>query len=166
MSLTLWKKSEPFDGNMARFRDEMDRTLERFFTEPFGAMETKAGRTVDWLPALDIGETDAEVTIRAEVPGIPAKDINLSITGNVLTISGEKEQKEEQKKENFYQCERRFGSFRRVLELPETVDADKISAEADNGVVTIKIAKKPGAKPRQVEIKPAAATVKKVTVNG
>jgi HSP20 family protein len=172
MSLTLWKKRSPLasvipgNGDIARLRDEMDRTFDRFFNEPFGllgAIEPKALRSNGWVPPLDVSETDTELTIRAEVPGIVAKDLDISVSGAMLTIAGQKEETTEKKEEDFYRCERSFGSFRRVVELPDTVDADKVTAESDNGVLTIHIAKKPGAKPKQVEVKPAA---KKVAVCG
>ena len=76
-----------------------------------------------------------------------------------MTIAGQKQEKSESKEEGYCCCERRFGSFRRSIELPDTVDADKIYAESDNGVVTIHIPKKPGAKPKQIEVKPAAKKV-------
>ncbi len=170
MSLTLWKKRSPaalspLNGDLARLRDEMDRTFDRFFTEPLSldAIEPKLLRAQSWFPPLDISETDNEVTIRAEVPGIPSKDVDVSISGTTLTISGEKNESTERRDENFYQSERRFGSFRRMVELPDSIDADKVTAESDNGVITIRIAKKPGTKPRQVEVKPAG---KKVPVAG
>jgi HSP20 family protein len=137
----------------------MDRTFERFLNEPLGFIEPKALRTEGWFPALDVSETDTEVTVRAEVPGIAAKDLDISVTNHTLSICGKKEEQEEKKGEDFYHCERRFGSFRRVIDLPETVDADKVAAESDNGVVTIRVAKKPGPKPKQIEIKPAAKKV-------
>jgi HSP20 family protein len=173
MSLTLFRKRNPLsivpaNGEFARLRDEMDRTLERFYNEPFGMLgaEPKALRTTGWIPPLDVSENETEVTIRAEVPGIPTKDLDISITGNVLTMSGKKEEMTEKKEDDFYQCERRFGSFRRVIELPETIDAEKVTAEADNGVVTIHVAKKPGVKPKHVEVKPAANVGKKVPIAG
>jgi HSP20 family protein len=148
---------------MVGLREAMDRTLEQFLNEPWGLVEPKMLRSEGWFPAIDVSETDAEVTIRAEVPGIPAKDLDISVTGNVLTIAGKKEEQFEKKGEDFYRSERRFGSFRRVIDLPDIVDANKVTADVDNGVVTIHVAKVPGAKPRQVEIKPAG---KKVAVAG
>jgi HSP20 family protein len=120
-------------------------------------------RSEGWLPPVDVSETDKEVTVRAEVPGIAAKDLDISISGTTLTISGQKEEQEEQKGEDYYQCERRFGSFRRVLDLPDTIDADRITAESDNGVVTIRVAKRPGVGKKKVEVKPST---KKVSVSG
>lgn len=173
MNLTVSRKHSPFasvfpgNGDLIRLRDEMDRTFDRFFNEPFGVLggEPKALRSNGWLPPLDVSETGTEVTIRAEVPGIAAKDLDISVSGTTLTIAGQKEETEEKKEENFYRCERRFGSFRRIVELPETIDADKVTAESDNGIVTIHIAKKPSAKPRQIEIKSSANnTSRKVPV--
>jgi HSP20 family protein len=163
--LTLWKRTDPLtfgplNGGLTRLRDEM---LDRFFTDPFGAIEPKVLRSEGWIPPLDVSETDTEITIRAETPGIAAKDLEISISGNTLIIAGEKEENFEKKEENYCRCERRFGSFRREIELPLTADSDKITAESDNGVVTIHVAKKPGAKPKAVEIKPAG---KKVAVSG
>lgn len=165
MNLSLWRKRDPFNGGLARLREEMDRTFDRFFSEPFGVgpIEPKSLRPEGWVPPLDVSETDSEVTIRAEVPGIPAKDLDISVSGTMLTIAGQKEETTEKKEENFYQCERRFGSFRRVIDLPDTVDPEKVTAESDNGVVTIHVAKKPGAKSKQVDVKPAG---KKVAVAG
>ncbi len=164
MNLSPWRKRDPINGNLVRLRDELDRTFDRFFDEPFGSMglEPKAPRAEGWIPPLDMSENDTEFTIRAETPGVNAKDLDISVTGGMLTIAGQKEEQEEKKGENFYQCERRFGTFRRVINLPDTVDPDKVTAESENGVVTIHIAKKPGAKPKQVEIKTAG---RKVPVN-
>jgi HSP20 family protein len=152
MNLSLWKRRGPGNGDLARLRDEMERTFDRFFSEPWGLVEPKMFRSEGWLPPIDMSETDAEVTIRAEVPGISARDLDISVSGTTLNIAGTKEEQTEQKGENFYQCERRFGSFRRAIELPDTVDAEKVSAETDSGVVTIHVAKKPGIKSKHVEI--------------
>jgi HSP20 family protein len=159
MTLTLWKKQPPINSELARLRDEMDQTFERFFNEPWGLIEPKALRSEGWFPPLDVSETDNAVTIRAEIPGIAAKDLDISVSGTTLSISGQKEEHEENKEENFYRSERRFGSFRRVVELPDTIDADKVTAESDNGVVTIQVAKKPGVRPRKVEVRPIARKV-------
>ena len=138
---------------LARVRDEMDRAFERLFDRPLHLGWPTSGE--NWIPALDVSDSETEVTIKAEVPGMAAKDVNVSITGNTLTLSGEKDESKEEKDESFYVSERRFGSFRRSVELPEGVDADKISAEQNNGVLTIKIPKLKTAKPRHVQVKAA-----------
>ncbi len=122
-------------------------------------MEPKFLRGEGWLPAIDVSEKDEEITVRAEVPGVDVKDLEINVLGNTLSIVGSKEEKKEEKGENFYQCERRFGSFRRVIELPETADPNKVTADADNGVITIHVGKKPGMKPKHVDIKSAGKKI-------
>jgi len=168
MSLTLFRRRNPntslspINGDLSRLRDEMDRSFDRLFSNPWpglGLIEPKTLRADGWFPAMDISESDTEVTVRAEAPGIAAKDLDISISGTTLTISGEKQEQEENRDENYYQCECRYGSFRRVIDLPDTIDADKVTAESDNGVVTIHIAKKPGIKSKKVEVKPASKKI-------
>ena len=163
MNLTLWKKRDLGNGGLNRLRQEMDQMFDNFLIDPFTPIAPRLLREEGWLPPMDVSETDGEVTIRTEAPGIAARDLDISVTGDSLIIAGRKEEQQERKGEDYYQCERRFGSFRRVVELPETVDTDKITAESDNGVVTIRALKKPNAKPKQVEVKPVA---KKVAVTG
>lgn len=169
MNLSLWNKRDPVTSDLGRLRDELDRTFSRFFREP-GALagwpsDPLALRTEGWVPPLDVSESDTEVTIRAEVPGVATKDLDVTVSGNTLCIAGRKEEQQEKKTESYYRAERRFGSFFRSVELPDTVDTEKVTAEADNGVVTLHVAKKPGAKPRHVEIKPGASAGRKVPVN-
>lgn len=120
-------------------------------------------RLEGFAPPVDIGETDDEVTVRVEVPGVSPRDLDVTIEGNNLSISGKKEEKEEFEGENSYRCERRFGAFRRMIELPESIDPDRVNADFADGVVTIRINKKPGLRARRVEVKP---TARRVTVPG
>lgn len=165
MNLSLWNRN-PIVDEFTRARDEMDRMLGRFVggvPTPFANNFGLGARLEGWVPPVDVGETDDEVTVRAEIPGIAPRDLEITVAGNILNIAGQKTEKEETEREDFYRCERRFGSFRRVLELPESIDPDRVSADIDQGVVTIRIAKKPGERTRRVEIKPAA---RRVTVPG
>lgn len=139
---------------LTRMRDEMDRVFDRWLDRPLDLDWPANGES--WMPALDVIDGDAEVTIKAEVPGMAAKDVNVSISGNVLTLSGEKDDSKEKKGENFYVSERRFGSFRRTVELPEGVDADKVTAEQTNGVLTVRIPKPKTAKPKIVPVQTTA----------
>ncbi len=162
MNIAPWRKRieiTPINGELTRLRDEMDRTFERFLTDPFDMTEPKMLRLEGWMPPLDISETDSEVTVRAEIPGMATEDLDISVTDHSLCITGKKEEREEHKGEDFFRCERRFGSFRRVINLPETADADAVVAETNDGVLTIRIAKRPGGKPRHVKIKPTAQRV-------
>jgi HSP20 family protein len=170
MSLTLLNRN-PLIEDFTRTREEMDRMLGRFLGGGMMPFEGRVGRNEGampsvWLPPVDVSEGDDEVLVSAEIPGIAARDVEITVTGNTLSISGKKDVKEESEQENFYRCERRFGAFRRTIELPESVDPERIAADAENGVITIRIAKKPGQRTRKVEIKTAAPTTRRVTVPG
>ncbi|MGA1266242.1 MAG: Hsp20/alpha crystallin family protein [Phycisphaerales bacterium] len=151
MQLSLWKRHNPFNGELQRLREEMDRTIDRLLGGGF--IEPRAERAEGWMPLIDLSETDSEVVIRAEVPGIDPADMDISLTGRTLVISGEKQETKERKGEDYHQCERRFGAFRRSIELPEGADPDRVSAESDAGVLTIRVARVPSVKPRHIEVK-------------
>jgi HSP20 family protein len=96
-----------------------------------------------------------------------ARDIEITIAGSTLNITGRKQEKEECEQEDFYRCERRFGAFRRVIELPESIDADRVTADTENGVITIRVAKKPGQRTRRVEVKSESkAPARRISVPG
>jgi HSP20 family protein len=166
MSLQTWTRN-PLVDDFMRARDEMGRLFSRMFVpggattafEPTGGY----GRLEGYLPPVDISESDDGVVVRAEIPGIAARDLDISVTGSTLTIAGRKEEQEECEREDYYRCERRFGSFRRTVDLPESADPERISADSENGIVTVRFAKKPGMRSRRVEIKP---TSRRVTVQG
>ncbi len=107
----------------------------------------------EWTPAVDVAETPEKVTVKAELPGIEPKNIDISMVGDVLTIKGEKKSEREEKKENYHLVERSYGSFSRALRLPAAVDADKIEAKYDKGVLTVTCPKKEPIKPKAIEIK-------------
>lgn len=156
MNLTLFNRM-PFFDELTRTRDDMDRVMERLLGRALSTMATTNGgalRTEGWIPPIDVSETDDEIVVRTEVPGISVRDLDITITGTSLSISGRKEEKEEVEEENFYRCERRFGSFRRVIDLPETIDPERVNAESENGVVTVHVAKKPGQRGKRIEVKP------------
>lgn len=154
MAFTLIQRRNPVNGELNRFRDEMERTFENMLTDPL--TEPRLFRVQGWMPVVDVSETGTEMVIRAEIPGIADKDVDVSIVGDALIISGEKKEETETSGEDWHRCERRFGSFRRIIDLPETVDADKAKAESGSGVVTVRIPKKVGVKPRHIEIKPSS----------
>lgn len=108
-------------------------------------------------PQVDIGVTEKEYSITVEVPGVSEKDIKLEIANNTMTIRGEKKQEKEEKDKNYYRVERAYGSFQRVLSLPEDADQEKIKATFKNGVLTIKMPRKilPESDVKQIEIKGA-----------
>ena len=149
--LTLWK---PF-GELTPFRDfermrrDMDRLWDSFF-------ERGVRRTDDdgsWLPSLDIAETKNDIVVKAEVPGMDPKDIDISLSDGLLTIKGEKKQEKEEKEENYHFIERSYGAFCRSVRLPKEVQSDKISASYKNGVLKVALPKSEEAKKKEVKIK-------------
>lgn len=145
MEIVPWK---PF-GELSSFRSEMDRLWNRFFGE------TPLGRTIteEWLPSVDFTETKDNLLIKAELPGLEAKDVNVSVSGDILTIKGEKKKEEEEKDEYYYHCERYCGSFQRSFRLPVDVQADKVEATFDKGVLKVTLPKAEEAKKKEIEVK-------------
>jgi HSP20 family protein len=118
-------------------RNEMDRLFDRFW-DP----EVPEGPALgDWLPTLDVSETQDAVTFKVEVPGIDPKDIQITLQEQVLTIKGEKRREKEEKDERFYRTERAWGAFARSMRLPVAVDPKKVNATFKDGLLTIHIAK-------------------------
>lgn len=156
MKRTLRSPGFPSTG-IARLRDDLDAT--DLLAEPlaFGVWspEPRAQRSRGWIPPMDVCETDTHVVIRLEAPGIAVADLDISIAGNLLSVAGRKPESTDHTASEFYLCERRFGSFRRIIDLPPTADPASASAESDNGLITIRIAKSPAPQTRQLEIKPA-----------
>ncbi|MBW1925609.1 MAG: Hsp20/alpha crystallin family protein [Deltaproteobacteria bacterium] len=107
----------------------------------------------EWVPALDVSETKDSLIVKAEIPGMEPKDIDISISGDLLTIKGEKKQKTEEKKESFHRIETRYGAFSRTIRVPVAVNSDKIDASYDKGVLKIVLPKKEEIKAKQIEIK-------------
>jgi HSP20 family protein len=146
MDLIQWK---PF-REVSRLRNEMDRLWDDYFGSGRRALRPMEE---DWLPAVDVSETGDKITIKAEVPGMEAKDIEIAMVGDTLTIKGEKKLEREEKEENYHTVERSYGSFTRAMKLPATVDADKVEASYKNGVLTVVLPKKEEVKPKAIEIK-------------
>ncbi len=132
---------------------DLKREMDRLWTEFFGRESLPETLNTEWVPALDISETKDTVIVRADVPGINPEDLEITISGNVLTIKGEKKQEKEEKGENFYRVERSYGSFVRSVQIPTEIDADKIEASYKNGVLKIILPKKEEAKGKQIPVK-------------
>lgn len=157
-SLIPWRNKEreslPATTTLGTLRSEMDRLFDSFLREPFGMLEWPGftGGEIGW-PAIDISESDKEVTIRAEVPGIDPKEIDVSVTGNQVVIKGEKKETSERKGDGYFHSESHYGSFQRAIPLPEEVDSEKVDAKYANGVLTLRMPKSPTAVAKKIEIK-------------
>jgi len=145
MAIIRW---DPF-RDMITLRERMNRLFEDFFASRGEEQDLLAGA---WTPSVDIYETEHEVVLTAELPGMDEKDIEIKVEDNTLTISGERRMEKEIKEENYHRIERAYGSFCRSFTLPNYVDQDKISAEYDNGILKITMPKKPELKPRKVKV--------------
>ncbi len=145
MAVIRW---DPF-RDLNSLQDRMNRLFE----------ETNRGSRVDdpssasaWSPAVDIHETDAEIVVQAELPGMDRKDIELNLENNVLILRGNRQFEKEAKDENYHRIERAYGVFSRSFSIPAVVDAAKIRADYKNGVLTIALPKTQQAKPKQIKI--------------
>jgi len=105
-----------------------------------------------FVPPVDVYEDEHSVQLKLEVPGIDEKDLDVKVENNTLTVSGERKFEKEEKEENFRRVERRYGSFTRSFTLPNTVNTEDINAQYNNGVLTIKLAKRAEAKPKQIKV--------------
>ncbi len=155
MTLIPWRnKSRENAAQMlpaGTFRDEMDRLFHSFFGELGEAARPWAVSA--WGPPLDVEETDKEIVVRAEIPGVKPEELDLAIDGNSLVISGEKKESSEKKEKGYFYQERRFGSFRREVPLPSAVDADNVEAEYKDGVLHVTLHKAQEALPKRIPVK-------------
>ena len=106
-----------------------------------------------WMPAFDVSETDNEIVVKAELPGMNVKDIDIALTDGLLTIKGERKMETEDKEENYHRIERQFGSFSRSLDLGTKVRADGIEAGYKDGILTVTLPKVEESKPKKIEVK-------------
>jgi HSP20 family protein len=159
--LIPWRKKEPVQQEEERaieragqsplsFQQEMNRLFDDFFgrsaLEPFGSFR---GGWDAFSPRVDVAESDTDIVVSAELPGLDDEDIDVSLSRGMLTISGEKKQKEEKKGRGYYRVERSYGSFQRSIPVPSEVEDGKIEAVFKKGVLTITLPKASKAKDRK-----------------
>ncbi len=142
-NLTRW---EPV-REMMTLREAMDRLFDDAFTRPLSLNGAAA------LPSMDVYETDDEVVVKASLPGLKADDVQISVTGDTLTLRGEFKQEEEKSGAAYHLRERRSGSFERTVGLPVSVQTDKAKADFENGILSILLPKAEAVKPRTISIK-------------
>lgn len=142
-NLTRW---EPV-REMMTLREAMDRLFDDAFTRPFNVSAVSA------IPAIDLYQTADEVVVKAALPGLKTEDVQISVTGEVLTLRGEYKQEEEKKEATWHIREQRYGSFERSILLPTDVQTDKAKADFENGILTISLPKAETVKPKTINIK-------------
>jgi HSP20 family protein len=143
-SIIRWEPAR----EMMTLREAMDRLFDDAFTRPLSL------NNGNWsVPAVDMYQTDNEVVVKAALPGIKADEVQINVTGELLTLKGETKQEEEKKEKAYHIREQRWGTFERSIALPTQVVADKAKAEFENGVLTITLPKAEEVKPKTISIK-------------
>ena len=145
MALVRW---EPF-RELAALQNEMGRLMNQVAGGPTQGGD---GQTSTWLPAVDVWETENEIVLSFDLPGIPEDKISVELDDNVLTVSGERERADQQTGERFYRYERRFGSFARSVTLPAGVNEEAIKADYRDGVLEVRVPKPEEQKPKRIQI--------------
>lgn len=146
MALMKWEPT-PFKG-MLDLKKEMDRIFENFFGERFPVFKEE----VEFVPSVDVSETDNEIVIKASVPGVEKKDINITIAENSITIKGEVKKEKEEKEKNYYRQEISYGAFSRTIPLPVEVKTEEAKANLKDGMLEIVIPKSEKAKVKEIKV--------------
>ncbi len=156
MSLIPWKqRRESSAGQLSQasgFRTEMDRLFDSFFSDVPAVWGQRGWSSLAWQPAIDVEETDKQVLVRAEIPGVKPDDLDVSIQHGALVVSGEKKESEERKEGGYLYQERRYGLFRREVALPTAVDEQNVKAEYKDGVLHVTLEKSQEALPKKIQV--------------
>jgi HSP20 family protein len=148
MALIRWEPAR----ELGTIQNEMNRRLFNTFFDTPTAGQASGSLPRRWIPAMDLVETEGEFVLKADLPGLTENDVNVELEDNVLSISGEREAEQQERKDGYFGLERSYGSFRRSLTLPEGVDAGAVTARFDHGVLEVRIPKPEERKPRKVAI--------------
>lgn len=153
MSLIPWRNKGDSSiapaRTLSRMRDDFDDLVRRVWNDPW-SIANLGGES---MPRMDMSETDDDVMLRFELPGVKAEEVDISMSGNVLTLRGEKSETREEKRGNCTYSERSFGSFSRSVQIPTTVNPESVEATYNDGVLTVRLAKSPEARPRKITVR-------------
>jgi len=138
-------------GGLSRFRHEMEKALDRVWREFDRDPWAPLSQVSEW-PAMDVAEDEQKVTLRLDVPGLDAKDLDIQVSGTQLTVKGSRQDEWEDTKQGIHRRERRSGSFTRTVTLPSYVDPNQIEARYDKGTLTLTVPKIPGQGPKRVQV--------------
>jgi HSP20 family protein len=147
--IMLWGDQLP---DIRLFDDRFERLIERTFGRE---------RQAPWMPAMDVYETDDELVVTVELPGMSADDVDVSVEDATLTVSGTRAFSSQVKEESYHRIERRYGTFSRAVTLPPQVDTSKVDARFADGVLTVEVTKVEKAKPKKIQVKAGQHEVKK-----
>jgi len=153
MSLTRWQRPEMNVWSPFRHLSMLRNEIDRLFDSPLDALTSSSQQFLNgWLPTMDLYEDRDHLVLKAELPGMNKEDIDISLHGDVLTISGERKEEETLDKAETYRAERFLGRFQRTLTLPVAVDASKVQASYKDGILTVTLPKAEEAKPKQIQV--------------
>jgi HSP20 family protein len=147
MTLVRW---DPF-RELEDVSDRLNRMISRPALPRTSGKETMV--VADWVPSVDVSETEGEYQIKAEIPDVKKEDVKVTVEDGVLTIQGERRQEKEEKGKKYHRVECSYGSFVRSFTLPDLVDEEKVKAEFKDGVLNLKLPKSEKAKPKAIEVK-------------
>src|SRR5438477_13204085 len=156
-TLTRW---EPFRGVIS-----LQEQVNRLFNDAFERQGEESSLTA-WAPAVDIYETEHELVVKADLPDVDPKDLDIRVENNILTIRGERKFEKKVNEENYLRVEHSYGSFARSFTLANTVNTEAIKAEYQNGVLTLRIPKREEAKPKQIKVNVSAPAVVAAAASG
>jgi HSP20 family protein len=144
-------RNDPF-RSLFNLQDQLFRTFDAAYGEK-GATQM----TASWMPLVDVFEDKDGITLKVELPEVEAKDVDIQIDGNTLTLKGERKLENEAQRDSYHRIERTYGSFSRSFTLPDSVEAGSISAQSKDGVLRVHLPKKAEVKPRQIKVNVGAA---------
>jgi HSP20 family protein len=151
--MAIIRRSDPFRDLLA-LQDQLFRTFDSAYRG--SGREDEPSMVATWSPLVDVFEDGEGITLKAELPEVDVKDVDIQVEGNTLTLKGERKLENEDKRDGYHRIERTYGSFSRTFTLPSTVDVEHITAESKEGVLRLFLPKKAETKPRQIKIGVAA----------
>jgi len=151
MQIVRWEPSR----DLVSLQERMNRVFDESFRGSARPNDDDWALGGSWAPAVDIYEKDGNIVLKAELPGIDAKSVDIHVENNVLTLRGERKFEEEVKKDNFHRVERAYGTFTRSFTLPTVVDTGKIKAAFKDGVLKLTLPKREESKPKQIQVEVA-----------
>jgi HSP20 family protein len=152
MAIQVRQPSRIMNPWRSDFWEDMERRNEDLFGRPLVPMARHYPVDRWWIPEVDVYEKDGMFVLKTDLPGMKGMDVDIFVEDGVLTIKGEREAESEVKEGDYYQCERTYGNFSRSINLPSNVDAGKIEASFEDGVLEIHLPKTPEAKPKKVKV--------------
>jgi HSP20 family protein len=150
--MAIVRRNDPF-RDLVALQDQLFRTFDAAYR---GARDEEQSMVATWSPLVDVFEDAEGITLKAELPEVDAKDVDIQIEGNTLTLKGERKLEHEDKRDGYHRIERTYGAFSRTFTLPNTVDVEHITAASKDGVLRVFLPKKAETKPRQIKVAVAA----------